>query len=89
MISQASSEHSVCFAVPESQGQLAKEALEERFSKAIAKGRIRKVWMTETAPRMVSTPSPAFYTLVSDFKESPPATMVKMSRLKSLRIAQY
>ena len=40
MISQASSEHSVCFAVKGSDGVKAVEALRKRFSEAVAVGRI-------------------------------------------------
>ena len=43
MISQASSEHSVCFAVASAQAQKAVEALEARFANAIAAGRLSRV----------------------------------------------
>lgn len=39
MISQASSEHSICFAVKASEGDLAVKVLEKRFADAIAAGR--------------------------------------------------
>ena len=43
MISQASSEHSVCFACTSAQAQRAVEALEARFESAIAAGRLSRV----------------------------------------------
>lgn len=43
MISQASSEHSVCFACSSSQAPLAVAALEERFAAAISAGRLSRV----------------------------------------------
>ena len=43
MISQASSEHSVCFAVASAQAQIAVDALEARFANAIAAGRLSRV----------------------------------------------
>ncbi|CAK0785763.1 hypothetical protein CVIRNUC_008974 [Coccomyxa viridis] len=43
MISQASSEHSVCFAVKQNEGDRAVKALSKRFSEAIGAGRISKV----------------------------------------------
>jgi len=43
MISQASSEHSVCFAVKAEEAQRAVSALEDRFADAIARGRIQAV----------------------------------------------
>ena len=43
MISQASSEHSVCFAVKQTQGEQAVAALNARFAEAIRAGRISKV----------------------------------------------
>ena len=41
MISQASSEHSICFAVPEAQGTLAKKTVEKRFFAEIHHGQIQ------------------------------------------------
>ena len=43
MISQASSEHSICFSVSSAQADLAVAALEERFANAIAAGRLSRV----------------------------------------------
>lgn len=43
MISQASSEHSICFAVPEGQGNLAKKTVEQAFFSEIHHGQIQKV----------------------------------------------
>ena len=43
MISQASSEHSICFCVSEEQAQLAIEALSVRFAESLKKGRIMKI----------------------------------------------
>ncbi|KAI3835114.1 hypothetical protein MKW92_048967 [Papaver armeniacum] len=55
MISQASSEHSVCFAVPENEVKAVADALESRFSQALGAGRLSKHsgcgW-----PKMASTP---------------------------------
>ena len=43
MISQASSEHSICFAVRSHEADAAKRALSARFEKAIAAGRIKEI----------------------------------------------
>ena len=43
MISQASSEHSICFAVRSREADAAKKALSARFEKAIAAGRIKEI----------------------------------------------
>tara|TARA_B110000977_G_scaffold146001_2_gene185203 strand:+ start:5585 stop:8383 length:2799 start_codon:yes stop_codon:yes gene_type:complete len=43
MISQASSEHSICFAVRSHEAAAAKKALSARFEKAIAAGRIKEI----------------------------------------------
>ena len=51
LISQASSEHSICFSVPESLGQDAKESLEREFAGEIARGEIDGV---EVAPGMAT-----------------------------------
>jgi hypothetical protein len=41
---QASSEHSVCFAVPEKEVALVSAALHARFREALAAGRLSKVY---------------------------------------------
>jgi aspartokinase/homoserine dehydrogenase 1 len=46
MISQASSEHSICFAVPQSQAALAKTTVEKAFFAEIHHGQIEKVDVT-------------------------------------------
>ncbi|XP_050918973.1 bifunctional aspartokinase/homoserine dehydrogenase 1, chloroplastic-like [Lathyrus oleraceus] len=43
MISQASSEHSVCFAVPETEVKVVAEALQSRFRQALDNGRLSQV----------------------------------------------
>ncbi|GMP36522.1 hypothetical protein CsSME_00008627 [Camellia sinensis var. sinensis] len=43
MISQASSEHSVCFAVPEKEVRVVAEALQSRFREALDAGRISQI----------------------------------------------
>ena len=43
MISQASSEHSICFVVPEAQGALAKSTVEKAFHSEIQQGQIQSV----------------------------------------------
>ena len=43
MISQASSEHSICFAVRQNEADKVVEALNKRFEKAIAAGRVSRV----------------------------------------------
>lgn len=43
LISQSSSEHSITFATAESQGQLAKEVIEEEFQRELKQNRISKV----------------------------------------------
>jgi aspartokinase/homoserine dehydrogenase 1 len=43
MISQASSEHSICFAVPEKQAELVKRTVEEAFFAEIHRGQIQSV----------------------------------------------
>lgn len=45
-LAQASSEHSVCFAVPESESDVVASALAETFERAIESGRISTVSMT-------------------------------------------
>ena len=47
MISQASSEHSICFAVRSHEARAAVDALNKRFEKAIAAGRIKQVGVVE------------------------------------------
>ena len=47
MISQASSEHSICFAVRSHEAEAAVKALNARFEKAIAAGRIKEVSTVE------------------------------------------
>lgn len=43
LISQASSEHSICFAVPENQGELARKTVEKAFFSEIHHGQIQQV----------------------------------------------
>jgi aspartokinase/homoserine dehydrogenase 1 len=43
MISQASSEHSICFAVPEAQGELAKKTVEKAFFSELHQGLIQSI----------------------------------------------
>ncbi|MBV9924783.1 MAG: bifunctional aspartate kinase/homoserine dehydrogenase I [Acidobacteria bacterium] len=47
LISQGSSEHSICFAVPGAQGQLAKRTVEEAFMSEMRRGQIQTVGLTE------------------------------------------
>ena len=47
MISQASSEHSICLAVPQSQAQKARQALEQVFAYELAHGKIQSVEVQE------------------------------------------
>ncbi|KAJ6291676.1 hypothetical protein OIU76_023708 [Salix suchowensis] len=63
MISQASSEHSVCFAVPESEVTAVAEALKSRFHEALNAGRISQVAvihncsiLAAVGQKMASTP---------------------------------
>ncbi|KAI3878928.1 hypothetical protein MKX03_037325 [Papaver bracteatum] len=63
MISQASSEHSVCFAVPENEVKAVADALESRFSQALGAGRLSKVEvirncsiLAAVGQKMASTP---------------------------------
>ncbi|XP_027160145.1 bifunctional aspartokinase/homoserine dehydrogenase 1, chloroplastic-like [Coffea eugenioides] len=63
MISQASSEHSVCFAVPEKEVKAVAEALEARFRQALAAGRLSQVAvipncsiLAAVGQKMASTP---------------------------------
>ncbi len=46
MISQASSEHSICFAVPLAQAELAKKTVEEAFFAEIRRGQVQTVDLT-------------------------------------------
>lgn len=46
MISQASSEHSICFAVPLAQAELAKKTVEEAFFAEIQRGQVQTVDLT-------------------------------------------
>ena len=43
LISQASSEHSICFAVPEAQGELARATVERAFDHEIRAGQVQRV----------------------------------------------
>ncbi|XP_048130478.1 bifunctional aspartokinase/homoserine dehydrogenase 1, chloroplastic-like isoform X2 [Rhodamnia argentea] len=63
MISQASSEHSVCFAVPEKEVEAVAEALQSRFRQALHAGRLSKVQvipncsiLAAVGQKMASTP---------------------------------
>ncbi|KAF3440156.1 hypothetical protein FNV43_RR18434 [Rhamnella rubrinervis] len=63
MISQASSEHSVCFAVPEKEVKAVAEALQSRFRQALAAGRLSQVAvipncsiLAAVGQKMASTP---------------------------------
>ncbi|KAL4017369.1 hypothetical protein IC575_020921 [Cucumis melo] len=63
MISQASSEHSVCFAVPEKEVKAVAEALKSRFRQALEAGRLSQVAvipncsiLAAVGQRMASTP---------------------------------
>ncbi|KAI7743938.1 LOW QUALITY PROTEIN: hypothetical protein M8C21_028463, partial [Ambrosia artemisiifolia] len=62
MISQASSEHSVCFAVPEKEVKAVAKALEARFRQALSAGRlsqvaiIPKLILAAVGQKMASTP---------------------------------
>ncbi|XP_030474640.2 bifunctional aspartokinase/homoserine dehydrogenase 1, chloroplastic-like isoform X2 [Syzygium oleosum] len=63
MISQASSEHSVCFAVPEKEVEAVAEALQSRFRQALDAGRLSKVQvipncsiLAAVGQKMASTP---------------------------------
>jgi aspartokinase/homoserine dehydrogenase 1 len=47
LISQGSSEHSICFAVPGVQGPLAKRTVEEAFMSEMRRGQIQTVGLTE------------------------------------------
>ena len=47
LISQGSSEHSICFAVPGAQGGLAKRTVEEAFMSEMTRGQIQTVGLTE------------------------------------------
>ncbi|MDT5293332.1 MAG: bifunctional aspartokinase / homoserine dehydrogenase 1 [Acidobacteriota bacterium] len=47
LISQGSSEHSICFAVPGTQGALAKRTIEEAFLSEIGRGQVQTVALTE------------------------------------------
>ncbi|TKY59947.1 Bifunctional aspartokinase/homoserine dehydrogenase 2 [Spatholobus suberectus] len=63
MISQASSEHSVCFAVPEKEVKAVAEALQSRFRQALENGRLSQVAvipncsiLAAVGQKMASTP---------------------------------
>ncbi|KAL8230835.1 hypothetical protein R6Q57_000613 [Mikania cordata] len=63
MISQASSEHSVCFAVPEKEVKVVAKALETRFRQALSAGRLSQVAvipncsiLAAVGQKMASTP---------------------------------
>lgn len=63
MISQASSEHSVCFAVPEKEAKAVAKAVQARFQRALAAKRLSKVdvipncsILAAVGQRMASTP---------------------------------
>ncbi|GBG78384.1 hypothetical protein CBR_g26412 [Chara braunii] len=74
MISQASSEHSICFAVPETEAKMVAKALEIKFKKALGAGRISKVEvlrncsiLAAVGQKMASTPgvSATFFTALA------------------------
>jgi aspartokinase/homoserine dehydrogenase 1 len=48
MISQASSEHSICFAVPRAQAELAKRTVEETFAAEMQRGEVQTVDLRES-----------------------------------------
>ena len=48
MISQASSEHSICFAVPQAQAELAKKTIEQTFFAELQRGEIQTVDLRES-----------------------------------------
>src|SRR5688500_2001487 len=48
MISQASSEHSICFAIPRAQAELAKKTVEETFFAEIQRGEVQTVDLRES-----------------------------------------
>ncbi|CAM6119312.1 unnamed protein product [Calypogeia fissa] len=63
MISQASSEHSICFAVPQKEARTVARALEEKFRRALEAGRLSKVEVIQNCAilaavgqKMASTP---------------------------------
>ncbi|OIT24865.1 bifunctional aspartokinasehomoserine dehydrogenase 1, chloroplastic [Nicotiana attenuata] len=63
MISQASSEHSVCFAVPEKEVKAVADVLESRFGQALSAGRLSQISvipncsiLAAVGQRMASTP---------------------------------
>ncbi|XP_020275624.1 bifunctional aspartokinase/homoserine dehydrogenase 1, chloroplastic-like isoform X1 [Asparagus officinalis] len=63
MISQASSEHSICFAVPEKEVKAVSDALESRFRQALGAGRLSQVEvihkcsiLAAVGQKMASTP---------------------------------
>ncbi|KAH0941409.1 hypothetical protein HID58_001046 [Brassica napus] len=63
MISQASSEHSICFAVPEKEVNAVSEALRSRFSEALKAGRLSQIEvipncsiLAAVGQKMASTP---------------------------------
>src|SRR6185503_18484279 len=47
MISQASSEHSICFAVPQAQANLAKKTVEETFVAEMQRGEVQTIDLRE------------------------------------------
>lgn len=48
MISQASSEHSICFAVPQAQAELAKKTIEQTFYAELQRGEVQTVDLRES-----------------------------------------
>lgn len=75
LISQGSSEHSICFAVPQNQAETARDATEEAFWTEIQQGRIQSVEVTEdcsilavVGDRMSGTPGVAatFFNALGD-----------------------
>lgn len=75
LISQGSSEHSICFAVPQEQAETARDATEEAFWTEIQQGRIQSVEVTDdcsilavVGDRMSGTPGVAatFFSALGD-----------------------
>lgn len=84
---QASSEHSVCFAVPHSEAAAVVGALERKFKEAIARGHISRVdasrpcsVLAAVGQRMASTPgvSAALFSSLANVSHAQPAELTAL-----------
>ncbi|WMV55134.1 hypothetical protein MTR67_048519, partial [Solanum verrucosum] len=94
MISQASSEHSVCFAVPEKEVKAVADVLESRFGQALSAGRLSQIAvipncsiLAAVGQRMASTPGVSA-TLFTALAKSSKSSILVQANINIRAIAQ-